>query len=350
MSQKNTPIKATKNPINPNSTTRIAVIGAGIAGLSCTTALQQAGFAVSVFEKSRGAAGRMSTRRGGDESAESTMWQCDHGAQYFTVSNAAFQTEVDRWCEAGVAALWAPRLKILGGATQRDDEQKQRYVGLPRMTAPANFLAEKIALRTQATIKQLQRDEDGWRLVSAERGLIDERFDAVLLAIPAPQAMALLPSAASALAATATAIRMRGCWTLMLQFASAVSLPFDAAFVHNNALSWIARNSSKPGRVGQESWALQASPEWSEAHLEDDADSVASALIKVFVDLGGPTPAAWTTHRWRYASTEPTEARGCVWDAELGIGMCGDWLNDGKVEGAWMSGLELAQQLQKKNL
>jgi renalase len=325
--------------LNKQSNRSVAVVGAGLAGLSCTAALQHAGFTVSLFEKSRGAAGRMSTRRSGNEDAP---WQCDHGAQYFTTRDPAFQTEVARWCEAGVAALWTPRLKILDGEVRRDAEQIQRYVGMPRMTSPANFITEKIALTTQATIKQLQRNEDGWRLISAEHGVIENRFDAVLLAIPAPQAAVLLQSVAPALAAIATDINMCGCWTLMLQFASPISLPFDAAFVHNNVLSWIARDSSKPGRVGLESWVLQASPEWSETHLEDDAESVAVTLIKEFVTLGGSAPTTWTAHRWRYASTEPTQARGCAWDAKLSIGLCGDWLNGGKVEGAWLSGQRLA--------
>jgi renalase len=342
MSQQNLRTHATKRPTSPNSATRIAVIGAGVAGLSCATALQAAGFAVSVFDKSRGAAGRMSTRRGGDES---TTWQCDHGAQYFTVSDTAFQAEVARWCEAGVAALWTPRLKIIGGGELGDAEKKIRYVGTPRMTAPANFLADTLTLTTQSTIKQLQRDEDGWRLVSAEHGLIDECVDAVLLAIPAPQAAVLLQSVAPALTAIAATTNMRGCWTLMLQFASPVSLPFDAAFVHHSALSWIARDNSKPGRAGLESWVLQASPEWSEAHLEDAADDVAAALINAFVTLGGPTPSAWAAHRWRYASTEPAQERECAWDAALRIGMCGDWLNGGKVEGAWLSGRRLAERV-----
>ncbi|MGA8880775.1 MAG: FAD-dependent oxidoreductase, partial [Azonexus sp.] len=60
-----------------NRVPHLALIGAGIAGLSCATALQQAGLKVSLFDKGRGPGGRMSTRRGDD-------WQCDHGAQYFT--------------------------------------------------------------------------------------------------------------------------------------------------------------------------------------------------------------------------------------------------------------------------
>lgn len=332
--------------LNKKPNRRIAVIGAGLAGLSCATALQHAGFTVSVFEKSRGAAGRMSTRRGGDDDA---AWQADHGAQYFTAHDPKFQAEVARWCEAGVAAVWTPRLKIIDGGELRDAEEKTRYVGMPRMTSPANFLADKLTLITQATIKQLQRDDDGWRLVSAEHGLVDECFEAVLLAIPAPQAAVLLPSVAPVFAAIAKATNMRGCWTLMLQFAATVGLPFDAAFVHNHALSWIARDRSKPARTGLESWVLQASPEWSEAHLEDAADSVAAALTESFIDMGGPTPSTWTAHRWRYASTEPVQQRECVWDAELGIGLCGDWLNGGKVEGAWLSGRQLAQRLVDTN-
>ena len=83
---------------------RIAIIGAGIAGLACATALRQAGFQVSLFVKSRGAGGRMSTRRGAD-------WQCDHGAQYFTARNPEFRAQVTRWEQAGVAAHWQPQLR-----------------------------------------------------------------------------------------------------------------------------------------------------------------------------------------------------------------------------------------------
>ncbi|HQY71364.1 MAG TPA: FAD-dependent oxidoreductase, partial [Pseudomonadales bacterium] len=56
-----------------NPAPRVAIIGAGIAGLSCATHLVQHGCTVSLFDRSRGPAGRMSTRRG-------EGWQCDHGA------------------------------------------------------------------------------------------------------------------------------------------------------------------------------------------------------------------------------------------------------------------------------
>jgi predicted NAD/FAD-dependent oxidoreductase len=57
---------------------RIAVIGAGIAGLACAREIARADVAVTVFEKARGLGGRLATRRDGNLAF-------DHGAQYLTV-------------------------------------------------------------------------------------------------------------------------------------------------------------------------------------------------------------------------------------------------------------------------
>ncbi len=322
-----------------NSIPHLALIGAGIAGLSCATALQQAGLEVSLFDKSRGAGGRMSTRRGDD-------WQCDHGAQYFTARHPDFRAEVARWQRAGVAGWWDPRLWLFDGNSPKERESTvERFVGMPAMTAPARYLASTLTVQTATKIQQLRRRARGWQVFSAENGWLETSFAAVLLGVPAPQAAPLLQHLAPELAALAGSAVMRGCWALMLHFAAPVDLAFDAAFVNQGPLRWIARNSSKPGRSGEETWLLHARAEWSEAHLEEDPESVAAALLYAFGQLGGPAPQAWTAHRWRYADTEPALVEGCAWRPEIGLGLCGDWLNGGKVEGAWLSGRTLAEQV-----
>jgi len=322
-----------------NRVPHLALIGAGIAGLSCATALQQAGLEVSLFDKGRGPGGRMSTRRGDD-------WQCDHGAQYFTARHAEFRAEVARWQQAGVADLWEPRLwRFDGDSREHRESTVERFVGTPAMTAPARYLASTLSVQAPANIQQIRRQAHGWQVCSAEHGWLETSFSAVLLPLPAPQVAPLFKQLAPELFALAESAVMRGSWALMLRFTAPLDLAFDAAFVNQGPLRWIARNSSKPGRNGKETWLLHASPEWSEAHLEDDPERVAGALLFAFGQLGGPAPQDWTAHRWRYADTEPPLDEGCAWRPDIGLGLCGDWLNGGKVEGAWLSGRALAEHV-----
>ena len=327
----------------------IAVIGAGLAGLSCAQALLQAGHTVHVFDKARGPSGRMSTRRAEDDNGP---WQCDHGAQYFTARDPAFRAEVARWQQAGVAALWNARLASFdGNAWSTPATPLERFVGTPRMTSPAAWLVQHLGepalAQWQTTVQRLDHTEGGWTITSAEHGLHSPRYSAVLLAVPAPQAVPLLAPVSPAGAALAASARMRGSWAVMLRYASPVALPWEGAFINTGPLRWVARDSSKPGRTGQETWLLHASPEWSEAHIEDSAEAVTTALLAAFAALGGPAPLAATAHRWRYADTEPALTQGSWWDAQMRLGLCGDWLHGGKVEGAWLSGRALAQQVLK---
>ena len=341
-----------------NQPRHIAVISAGMAGLSCASALQQAGLQVSVFDKSGGPSGRMSTRRGDG-------WQCDHGAQYFTARDPQFRAEVALWEQAGAAALWCPVMRLSGddGALS-GGRASERFVGTPRMTAPAALLAASLTLHTNTAITGLRRDTNGWRLQAARAGQPagqpdgqfdghierprNAHYDAVVLAVPAPQAVPLLQARApelAALAALAAGARMHACWAMMLRFEAPLALGFDAAFVDQGPLRWVARDSSKPGRDGAETWLLHASAAWSDAHTALDADSVAAQLLPAFAALGGALPHSWSAHRWLYASTEPALTETCAWDAGQGLGLCGDWLNGGTVEAAWLSGRALAQRI-----
>lgn len=293
----------------------------------------------------------MSTRRGEDAQGD---WQCDHGAQYFTAQDASFRAEVQRWQQAGVAALWPARIGSHDGQRfAAITTPLDRFVGTPRMTAPAAHLARSLSalapveIQLQTTVQSLQATSAGWALTSSEHGTHAKRYGAVLLAVPAPQAPPLLAPVAPHGAALAASVRMRGCWALMVRCASPLPFAFEGVFVNAGPLRWLARDSSKPSRSGVETWLLHASPEWSESHMEDDAASVTAALLQAFATLGGPDPASVqaTAHRWRYADTETPLNAGCWWDAGAGLGMCGDWLHGGKVEGAWLSGRALASQL-----
>ena len=323
----------------------IAIIGAGISGLACASALKAGGHSVTLYEKSKGVSGRLSTRVTDD-------WQCDHGAQYFTASHELFAAEIKRWQQAGVAGEWHPRLQVYEkGVFTIKRSQKARYVGIPRNTAPAKFLGENLNVISATTITNLKRVANGWLLQSVEKGDLPLIYDAVILAIPAPQAVALLNEALPELANIAQSVITRPCWALMCQFQQSLKLPFDGLFVNNELLSWVARDSSKPGRMNNksshlfETWILHANSQWSETHLEDSSETVAALMLEALVKLGGEVPQIYVAHRWRYADCIDYLQLGYIWNADMQIGICGDWLNGGKVEGAWLSGHLLANRL-----
>ena len=340
--------------------TKIAIIGAGIAGLSCATSLQKAGFSVTLFEKSRGTSGRLSTR-------ETPHWQCDHGAQYFTARDAHFAAEVERWVKAGVAQLWQPNLQVYDGKSFTAKEanlasQTQRYVGYPKNNAPAKWLANSLNVHTETTVIGINQHAQQWQIYSKEHGVHAHHFGAVLLAIPAPQAAALLANVATSASQISASVVMQPCFALMLKLKSILPCEFDGLFINHGPLSWVARDSAKPGRSNQantssETWILHATSQWSNAHVNDDKEAVSDLMLDEFMSILQRSNALQHSmnveskqlHRWLYADCEQYLSSVYHYDKANNIGLCGDWLNGGKVQGAWLSGFKLAQHIIDEN-
>lgn len=322
----------------------VAIIGAGISGLSCATQLKALGYQVQLYEKSRGVSGRMSTRN--EES-----WTLDHGAQYFTARDPLFIEELNNWIDAKVAAIWNPRLKVFKNNQWQDStSQENRYVGIPAMNSPGKYLAKNLPLALTQTINQITYYQDKWHLHSLEQGDIEQQYDWLVLALPAPQSLALAQSIDKSIEMLATQANMQGCWTVMASFTENLNLPFDAAFINNEIISWISRNNSKPNRPGPETWIIHANPQWSQKWIELDKAEAAKLILACAKRLGlDCDKAKISIHRWRYASGHTNSPLGFSLQEDLKIGFCGDWLNGGRVEGAWLSGYKLASQINSVN-
>ena len=324
----------------PKPKVTVAIIGAGLAGLSCATRLQMLGFQVQVYEKSRGPSGRMSTRNG-------EGWSTDHGAQYFTSRDPLFIKELHAWIKVGVAAEWHPRISVYEDDQWRESHSSElRYVGTPAMNSPGKYLANDLSIEFNQSIDRVCHQNGKWLLHSLETGDIANSFDYLVLAIPAPQASALTQTADHPITELTSTVSMQGCWTVMARFAEKPDVPFDAAFINNEIISWIARNNSKPGRTGQETWAIHANPQWSQQWIELDKEEAGNLILESAKKFGfNCKNAEIAIHRWRYASGAINSSNGFILNNEIKLGLCGDWLNGGRVEGAWLSGHKLANAI-----
>ena len=307
---------------------RVAVVGAGVAGLSCASRFASLAAAVSVFDKGRGPAGRMASRRLPTPLGEADF---DMGAPAFSVRDPRFAAEAARWRALGLAAPWP-------------EAGPDAWVGVPRMSAPLTALAAGLDVRWNAFVGGVSRTPEGWRL-----HLRDEEvgpFEAVAIALPAEQAAPLLALNAPSFGARVLTAVSRPCWTGLFAFDRPLS--DDAVLLRDQGILDLAvRNSVKPGRSGPEAWVVHARADWSAAHLEEDAACVADALRLALAKATGSQalrPVAGQAHRWRVARPAGLGS-GFLWDAAVGLGACGDWLAAPTVEGAWLSGLDLAEQI-----
>ena len=340
----------------------IAIVGAGMAAITCARTLVQAGHQVTVFEKSRGVGGRMSTRN-------SAFGTFDHGAQYFTVRDARFAQALQTtptlcrpWSANTVRVLDSHGRVAAAGLTARDPH----WVPAPGMNALVRAWAQPLAeagrIELETRVVSIARDaiqKNQWQLQTTgadDSQRVYSGFDAVVLAIPHPQAQALLATTpqGAALAKKTRAVSVAPCWTLMLAFPQAVQPglttlgpQWNAARSTHHRIAWLARESSKPGRGRIERWTVQASAAWSQEHLQDAPERVQAKLIKAFSEITGirAEPAHADIHRWMYAKTEHPLGQSYLLDARAGLGVCGDWCLGHRVEDAFVSGLELALQL-----
>lgn len=339
----------------------IAIVGSGLAAITCARTLVQAGHRVTLFEKSRGVGGRMSTRN-------SPFGTFDHGAQYFTVRDPRFvqaletTPKVCRPWSANMVQVLDERGRVAAAGLPA---REPHWVAKPGMNALAKAwaapLAECTLFETRVTHMETDAlDKSQWQLRTTgadDSSHVYAGFDAVLLAVPSPQALELLQTAPKSRRPTAAMqkkleqVTVAPCWTLMLAFPQAVQPglttlgpQWNAARSTHHRIAWLARESSKPGRGMVERWTVQASAAWSQEHVNDSKARVEGKLIKAFAEVTGirTEPSHVESHRWLYAKTGQPLGQSHIWSAKTGLGVCGDWCLGHRVENAFVSGLELA--------
>ncbi|BCO27918.1 renalase [Rhodoferax lithotrophicus] len=336
-----------------------AIVGAGMAGITCARTLVQAGHRVTVFEKSRGLGGRMATR-------DSAFGSFDHGTQYFTARDARFIQVLEttpslckRWSANNVQVLDELGHVSAPGLSTRD----AHWVGVPGMKSLVAGWAEplKAAGQIQMQTRVMHIEPDAlkpkqWQLRTESLDgtqHVFSGFDGVLTAIPSAQAHSLLQNSKlqTAWVKQIEQVKVAPCWTVMLAFPQAMQPgmstfgpQWNAARSTHHRMAWLARESSKPGRDQIERWTIQASAAWSQEHLHDDPQRAQAKLIKAFTEVTGihAEPAHVDSQRWLYAKTLKPLGKNYLWDAKKGLGMMGDWCIGHRVEDAFVSGLELA--------
>ncbi|MBO6559691.1 MAG: FAD-dependent oxidoreductase [Nisaea sp.] len=309
---------------------KIAIVGAGMAGLACARRLTDAGHSVILLEKSRGLGGRLASRR-------TEYGPIDHGARFIKPRTSQFQEFLVRSTAKGSAAPWAVR----------GEAKAACYVGLPSMNGLVKPLAAGIEIRLQSRVTGIARSDRGWQLES-EDGALQIGFQHVVFAVPAPQAFDLLGDLRGPFTELDEA-RMSPCWAYLASFEGRLEGLDDLPEVGDRRIDWLARDSAKPGRKrSDERWILHANAEWSRDRLDLSWEAALAELRDVFASAVGqapPQPLYEAAHRWRYALTERALGKPFVSDAGGTLFACGDWCLGASAEDAFQSGTAVAEAI-----
>ncbi len=339
----------------------VAVVGAGLAGLTCARELLSQGYRVHVFEKCESVSGRMATLQI-NSTEEKELLQFDHGAQYFTARSPEFSQQVYDWEDRQVVQEWpGPFVTLTEGVCGPAIGDDVRYVGIPGMDALCVDLARQCfetdnrnsTLTISANVLPLEQKEKGWqiRYKNPITGTVTKQetvFDTVVLAIPSPEVRTILP-VDSPLIEHTLQFQMGPCLAVLLAFDKSLSLPYGGAFVQNSPIRWISNNSSMPNRKAvPQQWVLHPSSEWSAEHWDDSDENVLTQICAAFEKATAvkiPEPQFLSLYRWNDALPLELASQGYFTDPDQRLIVAGDWCTDARVEGAYLSGLKAARHL-----
>lgn len=302
---------------------RVVVVGAGIAGLSCARTLDAAGIPVMVVDKGRGVGGRMATRRVGQA-------RIDHGAQFFTVRSSEFRETVEQAEAAGAVRVWA------NGFDDPPDGYP-RFCGADGMTSLCKWMAADL---------QVELDR---RVVD----LADLPAAAYVLTAPVPQSMAVLSFSGllpePGLATELAAIAYKPTIAVLLELSEdPVGLPPHGALqlLEHPQLAFVSDNRAK-GISQTPAVTIHLSNEYSaESWARTDEAIVSDAIEHASRLVSLPAVASSQVQRWRYAGPVQVHPDPTVmWGGDPIIALAGEAFAGPKVEGAFRSGLAAAEQL-----
>jgi predicted NAD/FAD-dependent oxidoreductase len=309
----------------------VVVVGAGLAGVACASELVAAGVPVRVLERAHAVGGRMASRRIDGRPV-------DLGAAYFTVRDPEFAQVVARWRTAGLARPWTSELAVLGTG------EPTRAPGPVRWAAPGG-LRSLVAALAEGLDVALQHEV---RRVGPGPTVDGEAADAVVLAMPDPQARRLLaPGVAE------SALLDGRAWQSVITVAAGwqrrewAALP--AAFVNDHpVLSLVADDGDRRGDGAPVLVAHTTNDEARRYNACPD-DAVAPVLDALRQLLGLQSDPIWThARRWRYAA--PADSREDLFHlGDDGIGLAGDGWGSARVETAWRSGSALGRALVQRH-
>ncbi|MBD3615632.1 MAG: FAD-dependent oxidoreductase [Gracilimonas sp.] len=335
---------------------KIAIIGAGISGLTAGRALANAGHEVVVFEKSSGYGGRLSTRYAGDDNKQ----KLDHGVTFFTAESPEFKQLVSELSSKGILSTWEGKFahRDKDGKVDFREPETPYYIAKDGMNTIGKFLGRNLDIRLNEKVGGLthigenRRKKKSWMLNFPTA--LTESADAVIISAPARQAYALLNTTIDEIETLKMVreideVEYESQFTFLTGFKEKDGdMPeWNALECEDDIIEWISNESTKRDSEIK-NLVVHTTSEFAKKHLYSDREKVEELILDRLTSILGGWVALsdWRQlHFWRYSRAinplphDFMEIKG----NDTPLALVGGYMNGNTVESAYLSGLKLGK-------
>lgn len=286
---------------------RIAIVGAGFSGAYLSSKLTKNNLEVTLFEKSRGVGGRMSTRY-------TDEYQINIGCPELTPVGSTFKDFCQEKKAQGI-------LQERTSGTYSNEE----------INTLLKNLIQGSQLVTQTRIEHVYYENNCYQLVDSE-GKIHAHFDALFITIPAPQLLEITFHFKTPILQGIEAINFDSVATMVLYGKETEELS-----THKLSTLPSLRKLYQPN---DEVLVIHMNRSFSNAHAHLQKEQLREPIDKEIQTILPSFKSAYFksfTHLWKYGFTNHALEEPYRFDCNRNFGIVADWMVGARVEDAYSS-------------
>lgn len=292
---------------------KIAIIGAGFSGCNLYNNLKEKYEDITIFEKSRGVGGRLSTKYIEDKFI-------DHG----TSSLIPITDDLKFFC------LDLAKNNVLKA---KYDE----FIPKNGINSICKFLIDEKDLLVNTKIIKAQNSNNKWFLED-ENHKVYENFDLLFITIPAPQILEMQIELPTQFKEKISNIKYDSIFSLILYSNENIKLNENKIY-ENVDVSNIINNSKKYLYKDFTSYVIHSTKEFANCLNHKNKDEIYELFLENFEEELQDELKNFTTiaHFWKYANAKNSLDMPYFLNKEKNLGICGDYFNHNNIEAALSS-------------
>lgn len=335
----------------------IGIIGASISGLIAGKLLAQAGHNVTIFEKGEKFGGRLATKYIGNDNEH----QLDYGAPYLEVATPDFRDFAMELSEKGHLQPWGGDFRFFDGEGLLD--QNPNGLSNPVVTSQdgmdsiGKYLSRWVDIRLNTKVGGIthignnRKKKRSWMITLTSREVIGA--DAILIALPAPQAYGIL---ASTIDETNTLkivreideIAYSKTYSLSVGYGDQEIPDWQGIACNSKILEFISNEGLKRGRKQGSQFVLHSTDEFAQKHARSTNDRIVKEMLSEFARItsGWATSPEWQDlDLWRFKAPFKTINRPYfeLEEEDSPLALVGDYFEGAGAAFAYQSGKRLAE-------